>query len=441
MRRLGTGIGWRPEIADAVERMPGIDWVEVVAENVCPGHLPPSLLRLRERGVTVVPHGVSLGLGGADRPDEGRLTALAERAEALGSPLVTEHIAFVRAGGALTASPRLEAGHLLPVPRTRDALDVLCENVRIAQDALPVPLALENIAALFSWPGEELTEGEFLSELVERTGVRLLIDVANLHTNHVNRGEDPAGALAALPLEAIAYVHVAGGFERDGVWHDSHAHPVPRPVLDILTSLAARAEPPGVLLERDENFPAPAELERELDTIREAVTVGRAAGSTAGGTTGAPAVGGARTGGVGVLARPVAAPPADVRERVGVAQTAVLSSLVAGTPVPEGFDRVRMGVQARALAAKRAGVVAKVAPELPVILGAGYREAFLEYARQRPMRGGYRLDALDFAGHLLKLGRPDGAGARRELRDWWLDRSGPAPRKRGPVERVLRRRV
>ncbi|MFF5436338.1 DUF692 domain-containing protein [Streptomyces achromogenes] len=434
--RLGTGIGWRPEIADAVEAMAGIDWVEVVAENVCPGHLPHSLLRLRERGVTVVPHGVSLGLGGADRPDAGRLAALAERAEALGSPLVTEHIAFVRAGGALTASPGLEAGHLLPVPRTRDALDVLCENVRIAQAALPVPLALENIAALFAWPGEELTEGQFLSELVERTGVRLLIDVANLHTNHVNRGEDPAEALAALPVEAIAYVHVAGGFERDGVWHDSHAHPVPRPVLDILSDLAGRVTPPGVLLERDENFPEPAELERELAAIREAVAAGRARGRAAERTAAGGAAGGG-AGGVGVLARPVAG----VRERLGVAQTAVLSALVAGTPVPEGFDRVRMGVQARALAAKRAGVVAKVAPELPVILGAEYREAFLEYARRRPMRGVYRQDALDFAGHLLKLGRPGDARARRDLREWWLDRAGPAPRKRGVLGRVLRRRT
>ncbi|WEO94599.1 DUF692 domain-containing protein [Streptomyces sp. FXJ1.172] len=426
MRRLGTGIGWRPEIADAVERMPGIGWVEVVAENVCPGHLPESLLRLRERGVTVIPHGVSLGLGGADRPDEGRLTALAERAEALGSPLVTEHIAFVRAGGALTVSPPLEAGHLLPVPRTRDALDVLCENVRIAQDALPVPLALENIAALLSWPGEELTEGQFLSELVERTGVRLLIDVANLHTNHVNRGEDPAEALAALPLEAIAYVHVAGGFERDGVWHDSHAHPVPRPVLDILTDLASRTAPPGVLLERDDNFPEPAELERELTLIREAATP--CGTGSAGGGAGS-AVGRARSvgGGVGLLARPVAG----ARERVGVAQAAVLSSLVAGTPVPEGFDRARMRVQARALAAKRADVVAKVAPELPVILGTGYRALFLEYARERPMSGGYRRDALDFAGHLLRAGRPEEAGARRELREWWLDRAGAAPRPSG----------
>lgn len=226
MTELGIGIGWRPEIADAVEELPGVDWVEVVAENVCAGHLPDSLARLRARGVTVVPHGVSLGLGGADRPDPERLAALAAKAQALGAPLVTEHIAFVRAGGPLTATPGLEAGHLLPVPRTRDALDVLCENVRIAQESLPVPLALENIAALFSWPGEELSEGRFLAELVERTGVRLLIDVANLHTNHRNRGEDPARALAELPVEAIAYVHVAGGIERDGVWHDTHAHPV-----------------------------------------------------------------------------------------------------------------------------------------------------------------------------------------------------------------------
>ncbi|MFB0615601.1 DUF692 domain-containing protein [Streptomyces sp. AGS-58] len=436
MGRLGTGIGWRPEIAEAVEGMPGIDWVEVVAENVCPGHLPGSLLRLRERGVTVIPHGVSLGLGGADRPDAGRLAALAERAEALGAPLVTEHIAFVRAGGALTASPPLEAGHLLPVPRTRDALDVLCENIRIAQDALPVPLALENIAALFSWPGEELTEGQFLSQMVERTGVRLLIDVANLHTNHVNRGEDPAQALAALPLEAIAYVHVAGGFERDGVWHDSHAHPVPRPVLDILTDLASRVAPPGVLLERDDDFPGRVELERELAAVREAVAAGRSRAAHGTAATGTPTGGavGTGAGGVGVLAPPAAG----VRERLGVAQTAVLSSLVAGTPVPEGFDRARMRVQARALAAKRADVVAKVAPELAVILGAEYREAFLAYARQRPMTAGYRRDALDFAGHLLKLGRPGNAAARRVLREWWLDRAGPAPRRVSPTARAIR---
>ncbi|CAO0834954.1 hypothetical protein SMICM17S_07444 [Streptomyces microflavus] len=166
--KLGIGIGWRPEIAAEVEALTGIDWVEAVAENLCADHLPGSLVRLRERGVTVVPHGVSLGLGGADRPDAGRLAGLAARAELLGTPLVTEHIAFVRAGGPLTATPRAGGGpsaagaaHL---GRAGGALRERPDRPGLAA----LPLALENIAALISWPDEELTEGQFLAELVER---------------------------------------------------------------------------------------------------------------------------------------------------------------------------------------------------------------------------------------------------------------------------------
>ncbi|MGW7053029.1 DUF692 domain-containing protein [Streptomyces sp. NPDC054887] len=473
MERLGTGIGWRPEIAEAVEGLPGVDWVEAVAENLCPGHLPDSLLRLRARGTTVIPHGVSLGLGGADRPDPGRLADLAATAEALGAPLVTEHIAFVRAGGPLTASPRLEAGHLLPVPRTRDALDVLCENVRIAQDSLPVPLALENIAALVAWPDEEMTEGQFLAELVSRTGVRLLIDVANLHTNRVNRGEDPARALDELPVEAIAYVHVAGGIEKDGVWHDTHAHPVTRPVLDILTDLRSRTDPPGVLLERDDDFPAPHVLACELDEIRAALARGAAGGRRSRRPL-AAAGAAAPASGRGHAARPTpgragsvrkdaprslvpapapvpasvpvpvpaprpagaAAPGGGARTRVAVGQVALLSALVAGTPAPAGFDSARLRVQSRALAGKRADVVAKVAPELPEILGSEYRTAFLTYARSRPMSAGYRRDALDFAEHVLATGRPADGAARTRLTHWWQDRAAPRPPRR--TTRLLR---
>ncbi|WP_418959659.1 DUF692 domain-containing protein [Streptomyces tritici] len=455
MAELGIGIGWRPEIADAVEELPGVDWVEVVAENICAGHLPDSLTRLRARGVQVVPHGVSLGLGGADRPDPERLAALAAKAEALGSPLVTEHIAFVRAAGPSGAA--LEAGHLLPVPRTWDSLDVLCENVRIAQDALPVPLALENIAALISWPGDELTEGQFLAELVERTGVRLLIDVANLHTNHVNRGEDPARALAELPLEALAYVHVAGGEERDGVWHDTHAHPVPRPVLDVLADLASRVSPPGVLLERDDDFPPAHELASELATITATVrtaSVSRreeparpllvgAGARVSGGPMPVPADaapgGGGRTAAgaspTGAARSAEAARPG-ARERVGLAQAALLSALVAGTPAPEGFDARRLKVQSRALLAKRAGVVARIAPELKEILGAEYRPAFFAYAASRPMPGSYRREALDFVEHLLVAGRPADPEARRRLTYWWQDRAGVRPP--GRVTRFMR---
>lgn len=263
--RTAVGIGWREEIDLTVERLTGVDFVEVVAENVCVDHLPESLRVLRGRGVEVIPHGVGLGLAGADRPDPARLARLAGVAVALDSPLVSEHLAFVRAGG-------MEAGHLLPAPRTWDALEVVVENVRIAQDSLPVPLALENPATLLSWPDNELTEARFLSELVERTGVRLLIDVANLHTERVNHGLDPAAALAALPLEAVEYVHVAGGVERDGLWHDTHAHPVTAPILEVLDLLCALRRPPRVLLERDADFPSAPELAAELAEIRAVVT-------------------------------------------------------------------------------------------------------------------------------------------------------------------------
>jgi len=262
-RRLGVGIGWRPEIDLTVPRLPGVEWVEVVAENVDPGAVPASLAALHQRGLPVIPHGVSLSLGGTEPLDGKRLARLAGLAERFGSPLVSEHVAFCRAGG-------MEAGHLLPVPRTRAALGVLTENIRAAQAALPVPLAVENIAALISWP-DELTEAQFLTELVERTGVLLLLDVANLHTAQVNFGLDPIAALDALPLDRVGYVHVAGGILRDGIWHDTHAHPVSQQILGILAALAERTPLPGVMLERDDAYPSDAELAAEIAAIREVI--------------------------------------------------------------------------------------------------------------------------------------------------------------------------
>ncbi|MGN9840777.1 DUF692 domain-containing protein [Nonomuraea sp. H19] len=268
MANLGVGIGWRAELDLTIERMAGVEFVEVVAENVKPARLPQSLEVLRARGVPVIPHGVSLGVGGAEPPSPDRLAHLAACAQALDAPLVSEHLAFVRGGG-------LEAGHLLPVPRTRESLRVITENVRRAQDALPVPLALENVAAIFGWPDDELTEAEFLAELVARTGIKLLIDVANLYTNQFNLGLSAVAALDTLPLEHLAYVHVAGGYEQHGIWHDTHTTSAPEPVLDVLTELCARATPPGVLLEWDDEYPSDTVLAGELSRIRAAMSPAR----------------------------------------------------------------------------------------------------------------------------------------------------------------------
>ncbi|TCO52456.1 hypothetical protein EV192_112188 [Actinocrispum wychmicini] len=265
VRELGVGIGWRSEIDLTVERLPGVDWVEVVAENLHAEHLPESIVVLRERGVPVLPHAVSLSVGGAEPVDPRRVQHLAELADALDAPLASDHVCFVRAGG-------LDSGHLMPVPRTRAALDVLVANVRTVQSGLGVPFALENIAALLEWPDAELTEAQFLTELTDRTGCLLLVDVANLYANARNLGHDPVRLLDGLPLERLAYVHVAGGIETNGVYHDTHAHPVPQDVLDLLAELVSRTSPPGVLLERDDDYPTDGELAAELAAIRAVLT-------------------------------------------------------------------------------------------------------------------------------------------------------------------------
>jgi uncharacterized protein len=259
-----VGIGWRPEIAGYVAALPGLRFTEVVAESVHPdGDLPPGLSALLDRGVTVVPHGVRLSLGGADPVEPARIHHLAAVAERLRAPLVSEHIAFVRAGG-------IEAGHLLPLPRTWEAVEAMVANVKRTQAELPVPLALEPIAALFDWPDDELDEARFLTEILDRTGAGLLLDIANVYANARNRGTDPLTLLDSLPLDRVAYVHVAGGAEHGGLYHDTHTSPVPRPVLDLVTELCLRHRPPALMLERDGDYPPAAELTAELNAIADA---------------------------------------------------------------------------------------------------------------------------------------------------------------------------
>jgi uncharacterized protein (UPF0276 family) len=231
MDAYGVGIGWRPEIAGFVAQLPGLRFAEVVAESVhAHGALPPGLDDLRERGVAVVPHGVKLSLGGAEPVEAARVEHLAAVADRLAAPLVSEHIAFVRAGG-------VEAGHLLPIPRSRAAVDAVVANVRRTQAALRVPIALEPIAAIFDWPDDELDEADFVTEILERTGALLLLDVANVYANAL---------------------------------HDTHTDAVPPAVLDLVAELCARHRPPALMLERDGDYPPADALRDELDAIAKA---------------------------------------------------------------------------------------------------------------------------------------------------------------------------
>jgi uncharacterized protein len=270
--QLGLGIGWRPELALAIERRTSLGFVEIVAEDFDPAvKIPVAIANLIDRGVRVIPHGVTLSLGGAEHPDPARMKRLVGLAKQVNAPFVSEHIAFVRAGG-------VEAGHLLPIPRTKASLDVLVENVLRVREQLPVPLALENISALFDWPDAQMPEADFLTEALERTDCLMLLDIANVWANARNlKGVgEPVRFLERIPLRRLAYVHVAGGIERAGVYHDTHTAAVPHGVLHLLEELCARASPPGVMLERDDDFPDEAALNRELDAIAAAVARGAA---------------------------------------------------------------------------------------------------------------------------------------------------------------------
>ncbi len=101
---------------------------------------------------------------------------------------------------------------------------------------------------------------------------------------------------------------------------------------------------------------------------------------------------------------PGGAHPDAARERLARAQAELLHALVAGGPVPEGFDPVRVRVQAAVLVAKRRSVVARLFPDLAITLGDQYAARFGEYARARPKPGGARADGLAFARYLDERG-------------------------------------
>jgi hypothetical protein len=353
----GVGLGWRPETAWLISQRGGLAFTEVIAENVRPGRPPPALAAAVERGLAVVTHGVSLDLGGAEPPERSRIDRLAGVARALRSPLVSEHVAFSRARG-------LAAPHFLPVPHTRPQLAALVENVRRVADWLDVPLALENVAAPLAWPGDELAEADFLAELLERTGALLLLDVANLHANLVNHGGDLDAYLARLPLDRIAYLHIAGGArvgaggaaagEAGAMWRDTHAHPIGAALVGTLGAVLARTGPRPVLLERDHAFPTRAELEAELDALEAALA---AAPAPAPALTTAAALAGADP-----LARPPSRAPArslprvdrELRRTLAERHHGLLRALLGDAAAPPGFAPAHLDEARAILAAKHA---------------------------------------------------------------------------------------
>lgn len=253
-----VGLGFRAELAtDLVTAPSTVDFVEIVAESCYTQRESRREACAIAEIWPVVPHGVKLSLGSAEGVDLDRARRLGVLARELHAPVVSEHVAFTRAGG-------VDVGHLTQLPRTREAIRAVARNVAKVRRLLPdVPLLLENVAWSVLWPDDEMDEATFYQEIVAATNCDLLLDVSNLYANAVNEGLDPIAVLADYPLDRVGMVHVAGGVWEDGFYFDTHAHPVPPEVLELV----ARCPAVPVMIERDADFDFHA-LARELAKIR-----------------------------------------------------------------------------------------------------------------------------------------------------------------------------
>ncbi len=62
-------------------------------------------------------------------------------------------------------------------------------------------------------------------------------------------------------------------YHRNGRWIDAHAEPIQQELFDLAELALGRSEIQSVIIERDENIPAPSELAAELRGL-EALHVG-----------------------------------------------------------------------------------------------------------------------------------------------------------------------
>jgi uncharacterized protein (UPF0276 family) len=261
----GVGLGLRWEFLEEVLEGPELDvaFFEVSPENYMRrgGYYPAALERIGRR-YPLVTHGLTLSIGGFDEPDREYVAELAAEVARLDSPWHSDHLAFTSGAG--------RAFHeLLPLRFARDGAERVADRLEALALTLGRPVALENITYYAHPGGRELSEGDFLYALFERTQAGLLLDVNNVYVNAKNHGEDPRRVLASFPLERTVEIHVAGHTPTpSGLILDTHGAPVAPPVLELLAFALERTGPKPVLLERDNDVPELSVLLEEVRAVR-----------------------------------------------------------------------------------------------------------------------------------------------------------------------------
>ena len=254
----GIGIGLRtPHYQHIFNKKPVVDWFEIISENfmVGGGRALANLDQILER-YRVVQHGVSMYFGSAEplnRDHLRRLKALIKRTR---TPWLSDHLCWGSVDGTYSHD-------LLPMPYTFEAAEVTARKVREARDFLEVPIAVENVSSYAEFHMSEMTEWEFLNEVVEQADCGILLDVNNIYVSSRNHEFDPYEDLNNIPSERVAQIHIAGHSKFRKYILDTHDHPVIDPVWKMYEHAIRRVGPAATLLEWDDRIPSFEEVHAE----------------------------------------------------------------------------------------------------------------------------------------------------------------------------------
>jgi uncharacterized protein len=257
------GLGLRkPHYADFLEGRVAVDFVEVISENfMIPGGRPRDVLRRVRDRHPVALHGVSMSMGSVEPIDRQYLQRLRELVDEIEPFAVSDHLCWTRTGG-------FNSHDLLPLPYTAEALDVVCDNIGRAQDALGRTLLVENPSSYVTFTQSDMSEWQFIAAMCQRSGCDLLLDVNNIYVSAVNHGFDPLEYVAGIPLQHVRQIHLAGHSQGRALLIDTHEQAVPDPVWQLFAQVIEQVGPVAVMIERDDNIPPLADLFAELDRAR-----------------------------------------------------------------------------------------------------------------------------------------------------------------------------
>ncbi|WP_088727520.1 DUF692 domain-containing protein [Thioclava sp. IC9] len=257
-----AGLGFKPEHFPAIsETKPDLGFFEIHAENYMgAGGMPHAMLERLRADYALSVHGVGLSIGGPDPLDRDHLARLKALCDRYDPESFSEHLAWASHGGVWMHD-------LLPLPYTAETLALICDHVDEVQEHLGRRMLLENPATYVLFDNSEIPETEFLTEISQRTGCGLLLDVNNVFVSCVNHRQDPRAYLEAFPLNRVGEVHLAGHEEEElpsgPLLIDSHGREVTEPVWSLYAETVSKTGPLPSLIEWDNDVPDYATLMAE----------------------------------------------------------------------------------------------------------------------------------------------------------------------------------